>query len=32
LSEDGVPTWEKARLVPLPIQVRNQQIFDLEVL
>ncbi len=32
LSEDSVPLWEKAQLVPLPIQVRNQQIFDLEVL
>jgi ABC-type phosphate transport system substrate-binding protein len=32
LSEDAVPLWEKAQLVPLPIQVRNQQIFDLEVL
>jgi ABC-type phosphate transport system substrate-binding protein len=32
LSEDAVMLWEKAQLVPLPIQVRNQQIFDLEVL
>jgi len=32
LSEDSVPLWEKAQLVPLPTQVRNQQIFDLEVL
>lgn len=32
LSEDAVPLWEGAGLVPLPIQVRNQQIFDLEVL
>ncbi len=32
LSEESVPLWEKAQLVPLPIQVRNQQIFDLEVL
>lgn len=32
LSEDAVPLWEKAQLVPLPLQVRNQQIFDLEVL
>jgi phosphate transport system substrate-binding protein len=32
LSEDAVPLWEKAQLVPLPIQVRNQQIFELEVL
>lgn len=32
LSEDAIPLWENAQLVPLPIQVRNQQIFDLEVL
>lgn len=32
LSEDAVPLWEKAGLVPLPIQARNQMIFDLEVL
>lgn len=32
LSEDAVPVWEAAHLVPLPIQARNQQIFDLEVL
>ncbi|MDF3058425.1 MAG: hypothetical protein K0R17_2640 [Rariglobus sp.] len=32
LSEDAVPMWEQAQLVPLPIQARNQQIFDLEVL
>jgi len=32
LSEDAVPLWKSARLVPPPIQVRNQQIFDLEVL
>jgi phosphate transport system substrate-binding protein len=32
LSEDAVPMWEGANLVPLPIQARNQQIFDLEVL
>jgi phosphate transport system substrate-binding protein len=32
LSEDAVKLWENAQLVPLPIQVRNQQIFDLEVL
>ncbi len=32
LSEDAVTLWQSARLVPLPIQVRNQQIFDLEVL
>lgn len=32
LSEDAVTLWEGAQLVPLPIQVRNQQIFDLEVL
>lgn len=32
LSEEGTALWEKAQLVPLPVQVRNQQIFDLEVL
>lgn len=32
LSEDAVPVWEGAQLVPLPIQARNQMIFDLEVL
>lgn len=32
LSEDAVPLWENTSLVPLPIQARNQQIFDLEVL
>jgi phosphate transport system substrate-binding protein len=32
LSEDAVPLWEKGHVVPLPIQTRNQQIFDLEVL
>jgi ABC-type phosphate transport system substrate-binding protein len=32
LSEDSVALWEKAQLVTLPIQVRNQQIFDLELL
>lgn len=32
LSEDAVPLWEEGGMVPLPIQVRNQQIFDLEVL
>lgn len=32
MSEDAVPLWEKAQLVPLPLQVRNQQIFDLELL
>jgi len=32
LSEDAVPLWKGAQLVPLPIQARNQQIFDLEVL
>ncbi len=32
LSEEAVPLWRKAGLVPLPIQARNQQIFDLEVL
>lgn len=32
LSEDAVPVWDSVHLVPLPIQARNQQIFDLEVL
>ena len=32
LSEEAVPLWKNAQLVPLPIQARNQQIFDLEVL
>ena len=32
LSEDAVTLWESAQLVPLPIRIRNQQIFDLEVL
>ena len=32
LSEDAVPLWKGAQLMPLPIQARNQQIFDLEVL
>ncbi len=32
LSEDAVPVWEGIHLVPLPVQARNQQIFDLEVL
>lgn len=32
LSEDAVPVFERAGLVPLPIGVRNQQIFDLEVM
>jgi len=32
LSEDAVPLWENAQLVPLPLRVRNQRIFDLEVL
>ena len=32
LSEEAVSLWKKAGLVPLPIQARNQQIFDLEVL
>ena len=31
-SEDAAAAWIKARLFPLPIQARNQQIFDLEVL
>jgi phosphate transport system substrate-binding protein len=32
LGEDAVPLWEDAKLVPLPLRVRNQQIFDLEIL
>jgi ABC-type phosphate transport system substrate-binding protein len=32
LSEEATGLWENAQLVPLPVQVRNQQIFDLEVL
>ena len=32
LSEDAVPLWESAHLVPLPLGIRNQRIFDLEVL
>jgi len=32
LSEEALPLWKGAGLVPLPIQTRNQQIFDLEVL
>lgn len=32
LSEDAVPLWKAAGLVALPIQARNQMIFDLEVL
>jgi len=32
LSEDAVRLWEGAQLVPVPIQARNQMIFDLEVL
>lgn len=32
MSEEAVSMWENANLVPLPIQARNQQIFDLEVL
>jgi phosphate transport system substrate-binding protein len=32
LSEDAVPLWESAQLVPLPLRIRNQRIFDLEVL
>ncbi len=32
LSEEAVPLWESAQLVPLPLRIRNQQIFDLEVL
>lgn len=32
LSEDAIPLWEGAQLVPLPIRIRNQRIFDLEAL
>jgi phosphate transport system substrate-binding protein len=32
LSEEALAMWESIHLVPLPIQARNQQIFDLEVL
>lgn len=32
LSDDALPLWKSARLVPLPAQARNQQVFDLEVL
>lgn len=32
LSEEALPLWKGAGLVPLPVQTRNQQIFDLEVL
>ncbi|MBW8780457.1 MAG: substrate-binding domain-containing protein [Verrucomicrobia bacterium] len=32
LSEEATPLWANARLVPLPVQARNQQIFDLELL
>lgn len=32
LSEDAIPVLERARLMPLPINARNQQIFDLEVM
>jgi ABC-type phosphate transport system substrate-binding protein len=32
LSEDALPLWREAGLVPLPVQARNQLIFDLEVL
>jgi ABC-type phosphate transport system substrate-binding protein len=32
LSEDALPLWQQAGLVPPPIQARNQMIFDLEVL
>ena len=32
LSEDAVPLWESAQLVPLPLRIRNQQIFELETL
>ena len=32
LSEDSEPMWEAQNLIPLPQQVRNQSLFDLEVL
>lgn len=32
LSEDALPMWESANVIPLPVHARNQQIFDLEVL
>ena len=32
LSDDAVPLWESAQLVPLPLRIRNQQIFELETL
>lgn len=32
LSEECAEAWENANLVPLPVQARNKQILDLEVL
>ncbi len=32
LSEDMVPVWQEAGVVALPVQARNQQIFDLETM
>jgi len=32
LSEEMLPAWRKAGVMALPIQARNQQIFDLETL
>lgn len=32
LSEDATPVWKDANLLPAPIGMRNQQIFDLELL
>lgn len=30
LSDESAPAWSKAGLVPLPVQARNQLVFDLE--
>ena len=30
LGEEGAQTWESANMMPLPLQVRNQGIFELE--
>ncbi|MDR1788811.1 MAG: substrate-binding domain-containing protein [Opitutaceae bacterium] len=32
LSEEGAEAWEAAGLVPLPVEARNKQILDIEVL
>lgn len=32
LGEDALPLWTQAGLIPAPVQVRNQFIFDLEVM